>query len=347
MGQSRNRRRVLVALAAVAGVAIVGVAFYELGLHNHGVMANASRGAGDPAEARDDPAARVSRQPASSSIAVAKTERRKSTIDWLGQFRSATDLRDVVRNAATAAVGAHDGRAAFVVYKAMVECADILEIAKKSPEALQEHLRWLADLTAAAPEFDKKRRETVRRCLPLTEPGLFEGVPVSESDSASAAFWRDRSSSEGDSLALMEALSLEKSVRRTDSSGDTVLLSTKEIALEVARSNDPEALFLLGQRIFADTKDSARMDGMALSLAVCLGGYDCTSTNPDIGSGDCDVSGSCTSGRDFVSIVQQSLPASQYATLYAKSQDILTALQRGDLSAVEAIVAHARLGGSP
>lgn len=276
----------------------------------------------------------------SSSIADATI----TSTDWLRQFRTSTNLRPLVQNAASAARSAHDGRAAYTVYLAMIECGVLLRAARQGPDALQEHLRYLTGLTAVAPEqIRKKSEKSVGRCMALTTPALFENVQMSDSDGENAAYWRDLAASEGDPLAMMEALNHSKPVRRTDLNGNTRELSGPEIALEVAHSNDPAALFTLGQRIFSDTKNDDRMDGMALSLAVCMAGYDCTGANPDFGWDDCDVSGACVNGRDYASIVQQSLSASEYAAVYAKSQAIQSAIQRGDQTLVDAIVSHARL----
>jgi hypothetical protein len=101
-------------------------------------------------------------------------------------------------------------------------------------------------------------------------------------------------------------------------------------------SQDPEAIFRVGQYLYLSQFSSDRLQGVALSLAACEMGYDCSVNNPENPFANCKYAGLCLPDSDYFYVTQQSLGAARYAEVYARAQSIRDLFEAGNTEAVAA-----------
>ena len=103
-------------------------------------------------------------------------------------------------------------------------------------------------------------------------------------------------------------------------------------------SGDPDALYLAGMLLADPRYSSDALNGIAVALAACELGRDCSADNPENSFHNCGVSGACPADADFVYYLQQSLGPSAYAQVYARAQQVKQSVQAGDWDAVMAVL---------
>jgi hypothetical protein len=79
------------------------------------------------------------------------------------------------------------------------------------------------------------------------------------------------------------------------------------------------------------------IDGLAVTIAACDLGYDCSAGNEAI-FGACIASDNCTAGLTYADVVTQGIGADAYAKAYARAQRLEDAVARGDNSALQQFV---------
>ena len=102
----------------------------------------------------------------------------------------------------------------------------------------------------------------------------------------------------------------------------------------VLESGDTDALYHAGFALANPRLGDDPMRGMALALAACNMGRDCTPNNPDSYMHGCRAAGTCPEGDDFVYMLQRNLGQEEYAKLYARAQQIESDIRAKNYDAV-------------
>jgi hypothetical protein len=118
-----------------------------------------------------------------------------------------------------------------------------------------------------------------------------------------------------------------------DERADT--LQAAEANLQSAvESGDLTALYRAGMLLSDPRYSNDPSNGIAVALAACNLGQDCSASNSDSAFFNCKLSGACPADADFAYYLQQSLGPATYAQVDAHAQQIKQAIQAGDWSAV-------------
>ena len=258
--------------------------------------------------------------------------------DRASRFHSSMDYWEFVESAASAA-SEGDARAQFLVAEALGECelkvgryeqryadstltpAEIFEdVISKSPNA-----------TLPAPYIELSRREFMR-CAEFFygDPPVLEAI---HTNANTRDYWLALALENGDAVAVMQDIYL-LAARLDSIPADSGTESRERIKAGISlaiESRDPEALFRLGALVsYIGSTDPA--EGPAWTLAACQSGYDCSYGNPVVGH-DCAALGLCSGGESITLNMQQDL-GPIYGRAYARSQEILYALERGEGNSV-------------
>jgi hypothetical protein len=99
-------------------------------------------------------------------------------------------------------------------------------------------------------------------------------------------------------------------------------------------SGDADALFGAGELLADGRYSSNPLNALAVSLAACDLGHDCSADNPENAFANCKFSGACPPDANFAYFLQQSLGAENYAKVYARAQEVKQLIEAGDWDAV-------------
>jgi hypothetical protein len=329
--------RWVVAPAAVAMILLVCSAYFL------------KRGSPSPPVARDTSMSAKSRAVGIASVSHEKNKNSVAVspgVSWTVKFHASHDYLAFVSEALPLALK-RDGRAAYYIGDALQSCALIIKNYKDSadPDA-----QLNAELAASpkAPQWTKDlHAQLVHRCLGLAQHDAFVDLPSGQSYNAS--YWYDSALSKGDALAEVRAASMalaDVSVSASmpaDVKAEKIQSAESNLQAAVA-SGDSVAMFYVGMAIANSRVSVDPTQGVALELAACELGYDCSADNPDNVFSNCKLSGACPADADFAYFVQESLGADKYAQAYARAQTVKQFIEAGDWAAV---AANAKVGGNP
>jgi len=261
-----------------------------------------------------------------------------SPAGWTARFRASDDYLKFVRDALPAAVSG-DGRAAWYIKEALSSCALVMRMYRGSadPQAkLQQQLESIPN----APQWarDDLAKKT-HRCLGLAQQDdPFVSLPERRGGHPSA-YWNEQALANGDPLAqertavdALAAISVTQSMSETEK---TKQLDVAETNLRAAvQSGDPDALYYAGT-LLADARYSSNpSNGIAVALAACDLGHDCSAGNPDNAFSNCKLSGACPADADYTYFMQQSLGPDKYAQIYSHAQEIEQSIRANDWDVV-------------
>jgi hypothetical protein len=256
---------------------------------------------------------------------------------WGAQFKASNDYRAFISDALPAAL-AGDGRAALYIGDAVSRCALVVKLYRGSEDPEAQLNQELAAMTNA-PQWGKDLRAArTRQCLPLAKEDPFAQLPAVDGGYTSK-YWFAQALADGDALAqgrvagdLLSDIAAAKSM--SDSDRAAKLKATDENLRAAVESGDPDVLFGIGM-LLADGRYSADpLNGLAVALAACELGHDCSAKNPDNSFSNCALSGACPADADLTYYLQKSLDPDQYSKAYALSQTIQNAVQQGDWETV-------------
>ena len=298
------------------------------------------------------PTATRSERPTVTKPIAGRTEKRKAqeppqratlvSVDWDRSFRESHDYFNFVLTAAAKAL-AGDGRAALYVSRALTTCK--LETTLYG-NATNPEVAFEADLATkpSAPRWvlDRARNE-FKACNGFFNGHVFASLPQQSGDYESIAYWRDLAYRDGDPIA--EAIHAGLGMARiAPGAGDSYAEARSAAQLDLNSaviSQDPGAIFTVG-RVLLDAHTNGPLDGVAVTIAACDMGYDCSANNEAI-FGQCAASDTCTAGVTWADIITQGIGAAAYAKAYARAQQFEDAATRGDNSALLEFV---QLGGT-
>jgi hypothetical protein len=204
------------------------------------------------------------------------------------------------------AAQAGDGRAAFHLADVLAVCALTIHNYKgvADPEAkLQQELQGMAKADQWVRDNDER---ITRRCLGLAR----EEIPGLQS----AKYWRKAALKDGDPLAQVDAardalVSIQSNTSDEDKAA--ALKVARDNLRQVVESGDLEALWRTGHLLATPSYSTDSLQGMALALATCNLGRDCSAANPANASYMCKYSGACPPDADYAYFLQQSLGPDQ------------------------------------
>ena len=257
---------------------------------------------------------------------------------WGSQFIRATDYLQFIKNAEGAARRG-DGRAAYYISKALLVC---------SPYVVQ--YRSAADPQAAfqasqmshpnQPQWAQQvMAQNFSRCEGLIQHDPFASLPP-HSGGYTLQYWFNQAVADGDRVAEMDqASSVLGELYDSPSSAttETVKSQLQSAVTGAVESGDAHAMFLAGMMLSNAKYSPQPLEGVAIALAACDLGYDCSASNPENPFSMCARSGACPADGDFAYYMQQSLGAEQYAQAYSEAQSLEDMLSRNDSAGVAAI----------
>ena len=258
--------------------------------------------------------------------------------DWTNRFRASTNYWEFIESAAPEAAEG-DARAQFLIAEALGECklkvdryAERYADSTLTPaEIFEDVMRSSPNASLPAPYIELSRREFMK-CAEFFngDPPILEAI---HANANTRDYWLALALENGDPVAVMQDIYL-LAARLDSIPADSATEIRKQIEAGISlaiESRDPEALFRLGALVtYIGSTDDA--EGPAWTLAACESGYDCSYANPAVGH-DCAALGLCAGGESITLNMQQDL-GPIYGRAYARSQEILYALEQGEASNV-------------
>jgi hypothetical protein len=253
--------------------------------------------------------------------------------DWGSTFRESNDYLEFVSLAARAALDGN-GRAAHFVDVALTKCAQMMNLAKTSEDPVREYLSQYTQTFRYAPQLllDQAAVEA-RKCVRLGSANAFDDLPHREGGYPSE-FWRELALAEKDPVA--EAMQAQADLSRLPQLKST---NDRQLALDrlqhyvydAVSSKDPEAIFEIG---IALTNGAAinhdTLKSLAMSLAACDMGYDCSANNPHNYRLNCRPVGMCPEGTGYSEYLRTVYGETRYAEIYMQAQVFRDLLARGE-----------------
>lgn len=261
-------------------------------------------------------------------------------VDWKKEFQTSTNYFPLIAKAAKAGLDG-DGRAAYYVSRKWLECAALANQYASAENPEEQFNENMSQLAYAPPEWIEKQRRRFQECSGFYKLNdrkgndVFADLPNREGGYRSVQFWRDLAYQNNDPVAQTEHAALAVSAT-SPNLADQIQVAQADLNHAIA-SGDPDALFYAGI-IITNGLNTDRIEGIALSLAACDLGHDCTAANSngtDLLFGDCVVAGTCAPGSVFSDWVTKNVGADGYAQAYARAQQIKDALAQGNTSALQ------------
>jgi hypothetical protein len=268
-----------------------------------------------------------------------------SAAAWGAKFHAADDYSRFIKEALPAA-RAGDGRAAWYISKALRECAYVVHEYRGSADPEAQLLQELASMPNA-PEWSQKIRvEHTHRCLGIAREAPATGLPTV--DGHPSSYWYAQAVAAGDPIA--QAAAAADAVGEVSASNGTMSDAQKADKLKTAEKNlraavesgDVDALYYAGELLTNTSAllGSDPLQGIAMALAACQMGRDCSPNNPDDPGYDyCKATGDCSADTDYAYRMQRDLGPDLYGQVYANAQVIEQAARAHDWNAVLANLA--------
>jgi hypothetical protein len=253
--------------------------------------------------------------------------------DWGSKFRESNDYLEFVSLAARAAFDGN-GRAAHFVDVALTKCAQIMNLAKTSEDPVREYLRQYTQTFPYAPQLllDQAAVEA-RKCVFLGNASAFDDLPHREGGYPSE-FWRELALAEKDPVA--EAIQAQADLSRLPqmrSSKDRQLALDRlqHYVYDAVSSKDPEAIFEIGIALTNGASiNHDTLKSLAMSLAACDMGYDCSANNPHNYRLNCRPVGMCPQGAGYREYLRTIYGETRYAEIYMQGEVFRDLLARGE-----------------
>ena len=333
-----KRRVRTIVIAVVAGAAVVVSVLIHHTRRDHNALP----------QSRADGAAKVlspsSKTPRPSSDArvepdasARRTDMRPAN-EWTAKFHQSRNYFDFVSHAADAAFRG-DGRAAFYVGRATLDCELTVRKYRGHADPAAEFSIEQSKTNAAPQWYRDQQAERFERCRGLIDGDPFAQLPPRTSGYG-YRYWLDRAVDSGDPVAGVDR-AFQQMGRAAELSGDDregMLEHVRNAIGSAIASQDPEAIFKLGVLLTDPRYSPDPLNGLAMALAACDLGYDCSATNPDNPFTACKATAACPGDADFTYYAQQSLGPDRFAQAYAKAQEFKDALAKADMAILQNFV---------
>jgi hypothetical protein len=298
-----------------------------------------SRSTATPAApAKAAPVSRVVQAAAVPPVPVVHTSTpaaRASAAEWKAKFNGSSDYLQFVK-AAVPAAKAGDGRAAWYIGQGLHKCMVALNGIYGGADLEAQLQQELAQMHPNTPQYLKDEHERdARRCFALAnaKENPWGGPPQLP------AYWFAQAYAAGDPLAQEDVAARAAADIMADAQMPEDVRAAKVKVVQdnlraAVESGDPDALYRAGMLVANPQLSNDTLRGLAVALAACDLGRDCTAANPESGFYECAQSGRCPPGLDFPTMLQQGMGQEQYAQVYARSQQVVLSARAGDWNAV-------------
>ena len=339
----RNPRRWLAAgTAAAAAVLVVGGVLKLRGTAS-------MRPVSSPAPSVTTPGvvgAKADWLPLRSARSATTTGKGTTPAGWTAKFRASDDYLKFVKEALPPAVNS-DGRAAWYVGEVLRKCSLVMRLYRGSADPEAQLNQELASMSKAPQWARDLRAQETRRCLGLALEDAFKDLPPREGGYP-ISYWEQQALAGNDPLAqeraaaeALAAVAVTPNMSRDERANQFRIAQTD--LRGAMMSGDPDALYQAGMLLADPHYSTDSLSGVAVALAACDLGRDCSAANPDNVFYRCRLSGACPADADLAYYLQQSLGAEGYAQVYARAQEVKQLIQAGDWNAV---MASLKLKGS-
>jgi hypothetical protein len=263
---------------------------------------------------------------------------RKAAAAWTSKFRASDDYLQFVIDALPAARSG-DGRAALYIGEALKSCALVMKTYRGSTDPDAQLNQELANMPKAPQWTRDLLAQKTRRCLGLAHEDPFKGLPPRDGGYMSSSYWRDQAVAAGDPVAQEqtaqdEVVAIASTPSLTEGEKTETLKTAQGNVQTAIESRDPDALYDAGILLSDQRYSSNPSNGIALALASCELGRDCSADNPENSFFNCKLSGACPANADFAYLMQQSLGPDAYAQIYAHAQEIKQMIEAGEWDAL-------------
>jgi hypothetical protein len=256
---------------------------------------------------------------------------------WMRKFNASEDYLQFVKDALPAALKG-DRRATWYIGVALSACASVVKRYQGSSDAEAQLNQELTDMRHAPQWARDLTEQQTHRCIGLAQQDPLASLPHRDGGYP-PAYWRDRALQGGEPLAedqaAIDALSSIAGVSNMSKDEKADELKTAQNSLRaVVESGDPDALYNAGVLIANAQYSDNPQNGLAVALAACDLGHDCSANNPDNVFSRCKLTGACPADADYAYYLQQSLGPEAYAQVYAQAMQIKQSIQSGQLDPV-------------
>jgi hypothetical protein len=239
---------------------------------------------------------------------------------------SSQDYVGTVKEAAAAAEQGDDG-AARELSVISSRCILVIRSVRKG-ESKQSYLAALP-FSSSTP-YVAHMEHIYDQCAPLAvAPELADWNANSPTGKFNAGYWRKVALELQNPATRVENIAAEAGHPPTAAADRKALLDrTRQVATEILRSQDGEAWYKLGMRLGNSDLAKDVTLGLALTIASCDMGYDCSGANERNQLNQCQWFDGCTGSEDVRQRLQSGNPQ-QYAKAYAKYQELKDLLRDG------------------
>jgi hypothetical protein len=199
---------------------------------------------------------------------------------------------------------------------------------------------YWAEMTKAPQWILDKARQDFQACVGFIKGDAFAALPNRTGGYNSIRFWTEQASASDDPIAqsMQAGTDVSKTIfERSSSANDKSLEAAQLMVNNAVASRDPAALFKVGQLLSDGHANSDPLQGIAVSIAACDMGYNCTANNAEI-FGDCVAQGECSPGMNYSDLAKKAVGEEGYLKAYGRAQQIEDAITRGDTNAIRELV---------
>jgi hypothetical protein len=331
------------AIALVGLVAGVAAGFLTLRSRDEGDsgtnrVAQDSPAPEAPAEARQQQAQSPSEKRLEVSIDAPGGSRTMSASELSARYHRSSDYWEFV-DAVTPAAAAGDARAQFLLAEALGECKTAVagyqrRYPGKTPTQIVDEGLWKTATPGLAAVYVAYLERDFMKCAQFFagDPPALDALQVGP-QAHTRDYWLGMALANDDPIALIQdAYQGAAELDGASAESKPAILDRIEKGVTLAvESADPEALIRLSALVgFVGSTEPT--EGPAWTIVACESGYDCSYMNPAIGKG-CATLGLCSGGESLTGNMQQDL-GPMYGRAYARGQEILEALRRGEGNSV-------------
>ncbi len=256
---------------------------------------------------------------------------------WLQEFSASDDLYAFAMSAAEPAFQG-DHRAQYFLAQALLDCGSVVALVN-----LQQKGSFAANVDATMAPIRSNEQERTRLASRISRcERYFSRNPLADlglsSDQQAFKYWSDQALNAGDAFAVLDRAQQRSISDNLSKDTKQQVLADIETALQAGA--DPGVLMKVASVYRHPRMARDVLQSIAWTLAACSAGFDCSTTNPDVGFG-CAEAGNCNAGLTLPDIFQRDLTPKQYAEAYAASQDILYRIEARDWDGLEPYLATA------
>lgn len=256
--------------------------------------------------------------------------------EWEKKFTGAADYDQFITEAMSSAMRG-DGRASYYIARALIDCAPYVNRyrgdANPSAAFAADQMSRIKDPQWYRDVVSKR----FQQCQHLIHDHPFGELPRRKGGYG-FSFWYKQAVADGDPVAVMDqaASTLASLYSQSPSTQTDAQQHAAQVDIRRAvESGDPHAIFLAGM-ILANSRYSEQpLEGVAIALAACDMGYDCSAANPNNPFSLCSKTGACPADADFAYYMQKSLGTAEYAAAFTYKQEFENMLARSDVAGID------------